>query len=79
MGGQPVHRYQLRDVTAQAGALRAQIPPGLPITGESSPFQRVMSAPVHPASVVLKAACAVSRQAAGEAAKAARNFLRRMV
>jgi hypothetical protein len=76
LGGKPVRRYELRDITTGAGDFQVDIPPGMPTVEELSPFADAR--PPQPANIPLKVASVVARQAATEAAKAARNLLRRM-
>jgi hypothetical protein len=79
MGGKPVRRYDLRDVTTGTGDFSVGIPPGLPTVEETSPFGDVReTGPSQPVNIPLKVASVVAGQVAAEAAKAARNFLRRM-
>jgi hypothetical protein len=76
LGGKPVRRYELRDITTGAGDFQVDIPPGMPTVEEPGPF--IDARPPQPANIPLKVASVVARQAATEAAKAARNLLRRM-
>jgi hypothetical protein len=79
MGGEPVRRYELRDITTGPGEFRIDIPPDLPVCEETGPSGDARQAgPSQQASVPLKIASEVAGQVAAEAAKAARNFLRRM-
>jgi len=79
MGGRPVRRYELRDITAGTGDFRVDIPPGLPTVEETSPFGDIRDGgPPQQINIPLKVASVVARQVATEATKAARNFLRRM-
>jgi hypothetical protein len=68
LGGKPVWRYELRDVTHGAGDFRVAIPAGLPIIEEAGPSAH---RPPHPASIPVKVAGAVAQQAVREATKAA--------
>jgi hypothetical protein len=78
-GARPVRRLELRDVTADAGELRADLPPGLPIVEEDDPVGRFREGhPPPSASLIQAAASAAGRLAATEAAKAARGLLRRL-
>ena len=78
LGGKPVRRYELRDVTAaQAAGFRVNIPSGL----RTEPDRRASARDADPrqaAVTPLKVAGAVAREAGKEAAKAARNLLRRL-
>lgn len=68
-----------RDITTWAGDFRAGVPPGLRTVEEPGPFEEVRNAgPAQPVNVPLKVASVAAWQAAREAAKAARNFLRGM-
>lgn len=79
MGGRPVRRYELRDITSGTGDFRVDIPPGLPAVEETSPFGDIRDGgPPQHINIPLTVASVVARQAATEATKAARNFLRRM-
>jgi hypothetical protein len=73
LSGQPVRRHELRDVSAaRPGDFRVDIPAGLRVESET---ERRASAPdADPRKV----AGAVAREVGQEAAKAARNFLRRL-
>jgi hypothetical protein len=76
LGGKLVRRYELRDVAAtRAGDFRVNVPLDLPVEPESNPRD---ADPGHPATVPLKMASAVAREVGQEAARAARNFLRRL-
>jgi hypothetical protein len=79
LGGKPVRRYELRDVIAtRADDFRVNIPPDLPAEPEANPRAFTRDAgPSHPGTVPLKMAGALAREVGREAAKAARNFLRR--
>ena len=78
LGGKPVQRYQLLDITTGAGEFRVDIPPGLPTVEEAGSAEDAGDAnPPRPVSLP-QAAGDVARQVAAEAAKAARNLLRRM-
>jgi hypothetical protein len=78
-GGKPVRRYELRDITAEAGEFRADLPPGLPIVDEGDPVRRFRDGHPPPSiNLVQAAASAVGRQVAKEAANAARNLLGRL-
>ena len=71
LGGKPVRRYELRDVTAnRADDFRVDIPSDLRTEPEADPGPRGVTP--------LNVAGAVAREVAKEAAKAARNFLRRL-
>ena len=76
LGGKPVRRDELRDITAAAGDFSVDIPPGLPVSGETGPAGP--SGPVQPASILLQVAGILARQAATETARAARGILRRI-
>jgi hypothetical protein len=81
MGGKPVRQYELRDIATGNGDFQVDIPPGLPVFEETGPFGDAQDAgssqPVS-INIPLKVASEVARQVATEAAKAARNLLRRM-
>jgi hypothetical protein len=78
-GGQPVRRYELRDVTAEAGEFRADLPPGLPTVEEEDPVRRFRDGHPPPSINIFQAAAsAVGRQVAKEASNVARNLLRRL-
>jgi hypothetical protein len=70
LGGKPVQRCELRDVTAGAGDFRVTIPPDLPTVEET---RRTDGGPPSPVNLPVKVASAVAQ----EATKAARNLLRR--
>ena len=72
-GGKPVRRQELRDVIGGDGDFLVRIPPGLPIEEEPAP-----SAPPTGPVTPLTLAGAVAREVGSQAAKAARDFLRRM-
>jgi hypothetical protein len=72
LGGTPVRRFELRDVTSRPGDFRVDLPPGL--HAEPEPDPPTPMGDVTP----LKAAGAVAHEVGKEAAKAARNFLRRL-
>jgi hypothetical protein len=74
LGGKPVQRCELRDVTAGAVISRATIPPDLPTVEEN---RRTNGGPPPPVNFPVKVASAVAQQVAQEATKAARNLLRR--
>jgi hypothetical protein len=80
LGGRPVRRYELRDITtgASAGDFRVRIPPGVRTEEETDPWEGLRQAsasrPVTPVTV----AGVVAREVGREAAKVARNLLRRM-
>ena len=80
LGGKPVLRYELRDVSAgQPGGFRVDIPAGLPTEPETDRWEQVRHAdPSRPASVRLTLAGVVAREVGKEAARAARNLLRRL-
>ena len=79
LGGRPVWRHELRDITTGTGDFRVDIPPGLPIVKETDPFGRVRDGgPPQHVNIPLAVAKVVGRQAATEATKAARHLLRRM-
>ena len=78
-GGQPVRRYELRDVTAEVGEFRADLPPGLPTVEEDDPVRRFRDGHPPPSINIFQAAAsAVGRQVAKETANVARNLLRRL-
>jgi len=72
LGGKPVRRFELRDVTNGPGDFRVDLPPGLHAEPEPDP-----PAPMGDVTP-LKAAGAVAHEVGKEAAKAVRNFLRRL-
>ena len=74
LGGKPVQRCELRDVTAGAGDFRATIPPDLPTVEET---RRTDGGPPPPVNLPVKVASVVAQQLAQEATKAARKLLRR--
>jgi hypothetical protein len=79
LGDKPVQRFELRDITTGGGAFRVDIPAGLPTVGETGSFEAAREAGrPPPVNFPLHIAGTVARQAATEATKAARNFLRRM-
>lgn len=81
LGGKPVLRYELRDITTGTGDFQIDIPPGLPVFEETGPSGDARDAgPSQPVNIniPLKVASEVARQVATEATKAARNFMRRM-
>jgi hypothetical protein len=76
LGGKPVRRHELRDVTpTQPGDFRVNIPPDLPIEPATSYPGADRE---HPPDTPLKLAGAVAQEVGKEAVKAARNFLRRL-
>jgi hypothetical protein len=80
LGGKPVLRYELRDVSAApAGGFQVDIPAGLPTEPETDRWEQVRHAdPSRPANIPLKVAGVVAREVGQEATRAARNFLRRL-
>jgi hypothetical protein len=78
IGGKPVHRSELRDITASDEEFRTDLPPGLTVTEETSRFGDSRNGPPAPVSIPLAIATAIGRQAATEAGKAARNLLNRL-
>jgi hypothetical protein len=75
MGGKPVRRYELRDITTGPSAFRIDIPPNLPVSEETGPSRDASQAgPSHTVNLPLR----IAGQVTAEAAKAARNFLRRI-
>jgi len=76
IGGKPVRRYELRGITASDEEFRADLPPGLAVTDETSPRGDFRDGwPAPPPNLPLAIATAIGRQAAAEAGKAARNLL----
>jgi hypothetical protein len=82
IGEQPVRRCELRDITATAGDLTIDIPPGLPVTEETDAFGDEHHVGPHRVGIPLKVAGAAAGQiatgVAKDAAKAAGNILRRI-
>jgi hypothetical protein len=79
LGGRPVRRDELRDITTGAGDFPVNIPPGLPLVEATDPFGDIRDGgPPQSVNIPLKVASVVARQVATETTKAARNFLRRM-
>lgn len=78
IGGKPVRRYELRDIKASDGEFRADLPPGLTVSEESSPSGESRNSRPAPPNLPLAIATAVGRQAAAEASNAARNLLKRV-
>ena len=78
IGGKPVYRYELRDITPGAG-FEVELPPGLPVTEETS-FREAFGdgQTTHPGEVLAGLAGLAARHAATGAAKAARNLLNRV-
>jgi hypothetical protein len=75
----PVQRFELRGISAADQEFRADIPPGLPVTEETSPFSDLRPSRVSPPpGLPVAIATAIGRQAAKEAGKAARNLLNRL-
>lgn len=72
LGGKPVRRFELRDVTSGPGDFRVDLPPGLHAEPEPDP-----PAPMGDVTP-LKLAGAVAQEVGKEAAKKAREFLRRL-
>lgn len=78
-GARPVRRFELRDISAEAGEFRADLPPGLPIVAEDDPVRRFRDGHPPPSiNLFRSAAGAVGRQVAKETANAARNLRRRL-
>lgn len=77
IGSKPVQRYELRDITASDEEFRADLPPGLTVTEETSPFGDSRNGRPAPPNLPLAIATAIGRHAATEAGKAARNLLNR--
>ena len=75
LGGKPVRRDELRDITIESGGFRADIPSDLPVSEEKSSPE---PGGPYSANIPLTVARVVARQAATGAAKAARNILRRL-
>ena len=79
IGGKPVQRYELRGITASDEEFRADLPPGLTVTEETSPRGAFRDgSPAPPPNLPLAIATAIGRQAAVEAGKAARNLLNQL-
>lgn len=78
IGGKPVHRYELSDINASDEEFRADLPPGIAVTEETSPFGEFRNGRPAPPNLPLAIATAIGRQAAAEASKAARNVLNRV-
>jgi len=79
LGGKPVRRHELRDITAGGGDFRIDIAPDLAVSDEDGPSRDARQARrSQPVNIPLKIASEVAGQVASEAAKTARNFLRRM-
>jgi hypothetical protein len=76
LGGKPVWRDELRDITTAPGDFRVDIPPDLPVCEETGPFGS--AGRPGPAGIPLQVASILARQAATGTAKAARNILRRV-
>ncbi|HEY7431989.1 MAG TPA: hypothetical protein VH641_14805 [Streptosporangiaceae bacterium] len=70
LGGKPVRRYELRDIAASDEEFRADLPPGLTVTRNTSP-------PGDFSDGGLAVASAIGRLAAAGAGRAARNLLHR--
>jgi hypothetical protein len=76
IGGKPVQRYELRDITASDQEFRADLPPGLTVTEETGPLGGLGAGRLTPPpNLPLAIATAIGRHAAAEAGKAARNLL----
>jgi hypothetical protein len=78
IGGKPVHRYELHDIKASDEEFQADLPPGVNVTEEASPFGGFRNDRPMPPNIPLVIATAIGRQAAAEASKAARNVLKRV-
>jgi hypothetical protein len=78
IGGKPVRRSELRDITASDEEFRIDLPPGLVVTEETSRFGDSRSGPPAPVNIPLAIATAIGRQAATQAGNAARNLLNRL-
>jgi hypothetical protein len=76
LGGKPVRRYELRDVTSGSGDFRVDLPPGL--HAEPEPDRPAPLGDADSAVTPLKLAGFVAREVGKEAAKAARKFLHRL-
>jgi hypothetical protein len=77
LGGKPVRRYELRDVTAtRADEFRVNVPSGLRVEPDRW-ADAENTDPSHLGSLPLKVAGAVAREVSREATRAARKFLRR--
>ena len=74
LGGKPVQRDGLQDITLEPGGFRADIPSDLPVSEEDRPSERAGRNSVN---IPLTVARVVAQQAATGAAQAARNILRR--
>jgi hypothetical protein len=72
LGGKPVRRFELRDVVSAPGDFRVDLPPDLPAEPEPDP-----PAPMDDATP-LKLASVLAHEVGKEAAKKAREFLRRL-
>jgi hypothetical protein len=78
LGGEPVRRCELRDITTGTD-FRIDIPADLPVSEETSPFGSARQPGASQSvNIPLKIASVVAGHVASEAAKAAKNFLRRM-
>jgi hypothetical protein len=79
LGGKPVRRCELRDITTKVGDFRIDIPADLPVSDETSPFEDApQPGPSQSVNIPLKIASGVAGHIASEAAKAAKSFLRRI-
>lgn len=79
LGGRPVWRSELREISTQLGGFQVNIPADLPTAEELGLFDRAREGtPPRPVNIPLKIAGAVARHTATEAANAARNLLRRI-
>ncbi len=79
LGGKPVRRCELRDITTGAGDFRIDITADLPVPDETSPSgDATQPGASQSVNIPLKIASVVAGHVASEAAKAAKNFLLRM-
>jgi hypothetical protein len=78
IGAKPVRRYELLDMKASDEEFRAELPPGITVSEESSTFGDFRDRRPTPPNLPLTIATAIGKQAAAEASKAARNLLHRV-
>jgi hypothetical protein len=77
IGTQPVQLFELRDLTADPARFQVDLPPGTPVTEETSPFS-LLEDGTSPAQLPLAIATVLGRQAAKEAGKVTRHLLDRL-
>jgi len=77
IGGTPVQKYELEDLAALTGEFRIDVPADLPVS-EAGPFDDFRTRSPGPGGPPLSLGRVLARQAAAEAARAARSLFDRL-